>query len=79
MSTFTIGRFIYKEHKETFGQRLKRIRKAKKLTQTALAKKVGVAPQYIHLYESGKYRPSLQMFEWICQALEVSSSELLGI
>ena len=79
MSTFTIGRFKYKEHKETLGQRLRRIRKAKGLTQTALAKKVGVTPQYIHLWESEKYRPSLQMFEWLCQALEVSSSELLGI
>lgn len=78
MSTFTIGRFIYKEHKETLGQRLKRIRKAKGLTQTALAKKVGVTSQYIHLWESEKYRPSLQMFEWLCEALEVSSSELLG-
>jgi transcriptional regulator with XRE-family HTH domain len=79
MSTFTIGRFIYKERNETFGQRLRRIRKAKKLTQTALANKLGVTPQYIHLWESEKYRPSLQMFEWLCQALEVSSSELLGI
>lgn len=78
MSTFTIGRFIYKERNETFGQRLRRIRKEKKLTQTALAKKVGVDPQYIHLYESGKYRPSLQMFEWICEALDVTASELLG-
>lgn len=79
MSTITIGRFIYKDRDETFGQRLRRIRKAKKLTQTALANKVGVTPQYISLWETGKYRPSLQMFEWLCQALQVSSSELLGI
>ena len=78
MSTLTIGRFIYKDRNETFGQRLKRIRKAKKLTQTALANKVGVTPQYIHLWESEKYRPSLQMFEWLCKALDVTASELLG-
>lgn len=79
MSDFVIGRFIYKERKETFGQRLRRIRKAKGLTQTALANKIGVNPQYVHLWEKDKYRPSLQMFEWLCQALEISSSELLGI
>jgi transcriptional regulator with XRE-family HTH domain len=78
MSTLTIGRFIYKEHKETFGQRLKRIRKEKKLTQTELGNKVGIDFHAISNYEVGITLPSLPTLEWLCKALDVTASELLG-
>lgn len=78
MSTFTIGRFIYKEHKETFGQRLKRMRKAKGLTQTELAKKMGVSHVSISMYENDIEHPKVVSLEWLCQALGVTATELLG-
>lgn len=63
---------------ETFGQRLKRIRKAKKLTQVELAKIVGVTNQYISTYEKEKHTPNVATLEWICKALGVTATELLG-
>ena len=63
---------------ETFGQRLKRIRKSKKLTQTKLAKKIGISQHLICDYEVGRTIPSLPTIEWLCEALGVTASELLG-
>lgn len=63
---------------ETFGQRLKRMRKEMKLTQKEFAKKVGVSECYICAYERGKYMPSMASLEWICQTLGVTATELLG-
>ena len=63
---------------ETFGKRLKQIRKQKKIPQWKLAKKIGISQQQLSHYESGKHVPSLTIFEWICTALGVSATELLG-
>lgn len=63
---------------ETFGQRLKRIRKEKKITQVKLAKKVCIVPHAISSYETGKNVPSLSTLEWLCKALDVTATELLG-
>lgn len=63
---------------ETFGQRLKRIRKEKKLTQIKLGKKVGIAGHAICAYEVGRTIPSLPTLEWLCEALGVTATELLG-
>lgn len=74
----TIGRFIYKEHRESFGQRLKRIRKEKGYTQVQLADKIGIASHAICDYEIGRVMPSLSTLEWLCEALGVTATELLG-
>lgn len=63
---------------ETFGQRLKRMRKEMKLTQKEFAKKVGVTATYISFYEREKFMPSMATLEWICQTLGVTATELLG-
>ena len=63
---------------ETFGKRLKKIRKQKKFSQKKLAEKTGISQQQLCLYELDKHVPSLTIFEWICQALGVSATELLG-
>ena len=63
---------------ETFGKRLKKIRKQKGLTQWKLAEKIGISQQQLCLYEADKHVPSLTIFEWICTALGVSATELLG-
>ena len=64
--------------RETFGKRLKKIRKQKKMPQWKLAKKIGISQQQLCLYEADKHVPSLTIFEWICTALGVSATELLG-
>lgn len=61
-----------------FPKRLKKIRKSKGLTQKELADKIGINKSYVSRYEKGEHLPSLVIFEWICQALEVSSKDLLG-
>lgn len=41
--------------------RIKELRKARKMTQEDLSKKVGVSRQSIIAIESGKYKPSLEL------------------
>jgi transcriptional regulator with XRE-family HTH domain len=63
---------------ETFGQRLKRIRREKKLTQLKLEKMSGISHHSISNYEKGKKSPNIVYLEWLCKALDVTASELLG-
>lgn len=62
----------------TFGQRLRKIRKEKGLKQGELAQKVGIKQTLISRYEKGHNQPTLERIEWLCRALEVSATELLG-
>ena len=62
----------------TLGEKIHAIRRARGITQVELAKKVGIQPYQISAYESGKNLPSLTTFEWICKALGITASELLG-
>lgn len=64
--------------RETFGARLKKIRKQKGLPQWKLAEKIGISQQQLCRYETGEIIPTLTIFEWICIALGVSATELLG-
>lgn len=63
---------------ETFGKRLKQIRKNKKLTQKQLANKIGISEMSVTYYETNRSCPSIAVLEWLCTALEVSATELLG-
>lgn len=65
--------------KESFGQRLARIRKAKGYTQTELSKKIGITQGLISDYELDKLRPYHEMVVRFAIALEVSADELLGL
>lgn len=49
-----------------------------KLTQTELAKILGVAPSLINRYSLGKLEPSMQMLCEMADVLHVSADELLG-
>lgn len=50
--------------------RIKDLRKAKKMTQEDLAKQVGVSRQSIIAIESGKYNPSLELAYNISKAFD---------
>lgn len=64
--------------RESFGKRLKKIRKQKGMTKAQLSRKSGVSQSLLCHYEKEDYTPNLVTFEWLCIALSVSATELLG-
>lgn len=67
-----------KSTKETFGQRLGRLRRQQGVTQVELAKAVGLAQSNISDYERDVYRPNSDMLLAIAERLKVSADQLLG-
>jgi transcriptional regulator with XRE-family HTH domain len=65
--------------KETFGQRLARIRKEKGYTQVELADKMGIIQVLISDYERDKLRPYHDMVARFAKAMDVTADELLGL
>ena len=63
---------------DTFAQRLKIKRKSQGLRQWQLAKIIGISQVQISMYERGIISPTITTLEWICKALDVSATELLG-
>lgn len=61
----------------TFGQRLKAIRKSKKITQNELAKIAHIGVATIIRYEKGAASPSFETLKKIATALEVPQYELM--
>jgi putative transcriptional regulator len=59
------------------GMRLRRIRKAKGLTQDALAKKARITRIYVINLEAGKYDPTVGVAKRLARALGVPVAELL--
>ena len=62
----------------TFGERLRALRKERGYRQGELAELIGIDQNNISRYERDKTQPSLSMLEWLCMALEVTATELLG-
>ena len=56
--------------------RVRELRKSRKLSQLALAKEVGVARQTINLIENDKYNPSLDLCLKLAYALETDLNTL---
>ena len=59
------------------GQRIRRIRKAHKLSQEELAEKVGISTTHMCHIETGNTKLSLPVFVDIAEALEVQTDSLL--
>lgn len=60
-----------------FPERLAALRKARALTQQALADKVGVHVLQIRRYEAGNSQPTLDVIRRLALALSVSADELV--
>jgi transcriptional regulator with XRE-family HTH domain len=60
-----------------FGDRVRRLRKRKGLTQLELAELLGVGRSYLSQVESGKRDPGLRLIKSIADGLEISVSKLL--
>jgi len=64
--------------KETFGERLRRIREEKRMNQTDLAARTGFQPSAISHFESGRRSPSFDNLKKLADALAVTIDFLLG-
>lgn len=60
------------------GQRIKEARLKKKISQTELAKIIGVAAAEISQYESGKRKPRWDKFSKLLDSLDVTADEIIG-
>ncbi|RAX06695.1 XRE family transcriptional regulator [Photorhabdus bodei] len=60
-----------------FGKRLATLRKDRKLTQAALAEKVGCHVTMIRRYEADEVQPTLEIIRKLSRALSVSADTLV--
>jgi ribosome-binding protein aMBF1 (putative translation factor) len=65
--------------KETFMSLLRRHRKARGLSQTALAHKMKVKPSAVHYWESGASCPSAKRIPKLARILEIDRDYLVDI
>ena len=65
-------------HYTTFGERLREIRKAKKLSQNDLAQMLGMTKQMVSSYELNQRSPRLGMVRKYAEILDVPVDYLLG-
>jgi len=63
----------------TVGERIRDVRKAKKMTQSQLAAKLGVHYMVISQYESGKRKPKFETLQRVATALDVTPLYLMGL
>lgn len=59
------------------GIRIKKIRKAQKITQDKLSEMAGISPQHLSQIESAKTKLSLPALISICNALNVTTDKIL--
>lgn len=62
--------------KNSFGQKLKQIRKSKNLTQSKLAELAGVSDKHISKIEVGVYFPTYKTLTKILKALDLSIEDV---
>lgn len=60
------------------GERIKALRKQKKISQKDLAEKLGITSNTLYRYEHGDISISLEMLANIAEALDMSFLELVG-
>ena len=65
------------EPDQAFGQALRSLRTKRGWTQTDLALRADVDRNYVSLIELGRNSPSVRMVFRLCEALDVTPSELL--
>ncbi|MBH9724803.1 helix-turn-helix transcriptional regulator [Burkholderia cenocepacia] len=65
-----------KSYSRAFGKALRSFRKAAKCTQDALAIEAGLDRTYISLLELGQRSPTLDTMFALCQALNISLTEM---
>ena len=66
-------------HLQSFGKRLKELRKINALTQSQLAESLGVTKATVSYYEKEERTPSPEMLVRIASVFHVSTDYLLGL
>lgn len=61
-----------------FAGNVRKLRAKKKLSQKALADRVGISVSYVSMLERGQRSPPLETVEKMARALGVSPASLLG-
>ena len=69
---------VMKMERVRIGRFLAELRHGEKMTQEALAEKVGVTNKTISRWENGNYMPDIEMLQFIGQVFDVSMDELLA-
>lgn len=59
------------------GERIRAVRKARKISQEALAELAGLHPIYVSRVETGKVKASICTYDSIAHALDMTLSELV--
>lgn len=72
----TENRRLRKEYTKLLSERLKNVRKEKKVTQQELAERAGLHLTYVGHLELGKYHPTVYVMWKIAKALGVSMNDL---
>ena len=62
---------------ETIGSRISKYRKEKGMTQEELASRLGVSSQAVSKWENDLSCPDISLLPALCQALGVTSDEML--
>ena len=63
---------------ENFGERLRKVREAKGLSQAQLAEKSGLQPSAVSHFELGRRSPSFDNLKHLADALSVTIDYLMG-
>ena len=63
---------------DKIGKFIAECRKAKKITQSELAEKLGVTDRSVSNWENGKNMPDLSFFKPLCNILDITINELLS-
>ncbi len=59
--------------------KMKQLRLERGLTQAQLARRLGVSPSAVGMYEQGRREPDAQTLTRLADALQCSTDELLGV
>jgi transcriptional regulator with XRE-family HTH domain len=65
--------------KKNFADRLKEALEVNKMSQSELARKIGLTSHIVNRYCSGKAKPSFNALISICKVLDESADYLLGL
>ncbi len=63
----------------TLGDRIRMVRRTRRLTQRQVARKTGMAEPFLSRVENGRAQPSLQTIERLAAALDVTIGDLLAV
>ena len=64
---------------QNYGERLRKARKQKGLTQTELAEKLGITQKSYQRMETGNHDLKMSTIYQLCKTLEISSDWLIGL